>query len=125
MKNGIYSAEFNLGGSTKSTAEGGPGSLQISTYNSSTNTYRYPVTFYANANAAFSGSGSTVPTDNGSTLQVYGTVHSSSLSGTGTRMVVADFNGVLSTEALPQKVITSGTAAPNGGADGDIYLQYV
>jgi hypothetical protein len=23
-----------------------------------------------------------------------------------------------------QKVITSGTAAPSGGADGDIYLQY-
>jgi hypothetical protein len=25
----------------------------------------------------------------------------------------------------PQKVITSGTAAPSGGSDGDIYLQYV
>jgi hypothetical protein len=26
---------------------------------------------------------------------------------------------------VPQKAITSGTAAPSGGVDGDIYLQYV
>jgi hypothetical protein len=25
---------------------------------------------------------------------------------------------------VPQKAITSGTAAPSGGVDGDIYLQY-
>lgn len=104
MRNGIYSTEFNLGGSTKSVNEGGPGSLQISTYNSSTNTFRYPVTYFQNANVAFGGLSTTVPTDNGSTLQVNGTTSVSSLSGIGTRMVVADEDGVLGV----QEISTSG-----------------
>lgn len=101
MKNGIYSTEFNLGGSTKSAGEGGPGSLQISTYNATTFTYRYPMTFFANANVSFGGTSGSVPADNGSTLQVNGTVYASSLTGSGTRMVVADASGVLSTQAVP------------------------
>lgn len=101
MKNGVYSTEFNLGGSTKATNEGGPGSLQISTYNSSTSTYRYPITFFANANVAFGGTSGTVPTDNGSTVQVNGSASISGLAGTGSRMVVASSTGVLSTQAIP------------------------
>lgn len=101
MKNGVYSTEFNLGGSTKSAAEGGPGALQISTYNSTTATYRYPITFFANANVSLGGTSGTVPTDNGSTLQVNGSASVSNLAGTGSRMVVASSTGVLSTQAIP------------------------
>lgn len=101
MKNGIYSTEFNLGGASKSTNEGGPGSLQVSTYNATTGQYRYPITFFANANVSFGGTGSSVPLDNGSTLQVNGSVYASTLVGTGTRMVVASATGVLSTQAIP------------------------
>jgi len=72
MGNGIYSAEFNLGGSSKNTNEGGPGSLQVATYNATTGVTRYPVTFFANGNVAFGGSGNTVLTDSGEALQVRG-----------------------------------------------------
>lgn len=106
MKNGNYSTEFNLGGTTKSAGEGGPGSLQVSTYNASTFTYRYPITFFANANVAFAGNSGSVPTDNGSTLQVNGSVYASSLTGSGTRMVVANASGVLSTQAIPTLSLT-------------------
>jgi hypothetical protein len=36
----------------------------------------------------------------------------------------SDTSGNLSWSTA-QKTITSGTAAPSGGSDGDIYLQYV
>ena len=73
------------------------------------------------------------PTDAGYKLDVNGTGRFSgaitgtsatfnSLAGTGTRMVIADSTGLLSTQA--NIVITSGTAAPTGGNNGDIYLQY-
>lgn len=112
MRNGIYSTEFNLGGSTKSSNEGGPGSLQISTYNSSTNTYRYPMTFFANANVSFGGTTGSVPADNGSTVQVVGSVQASTLVGTGTRMVVASAGGVLGVQAIP-------TGSLQGAVDAD------
>jgi hypothetical protein len=50
----------------------------------------------------------TLPTTDGSNGQVLQT------NGSGTV-----------TWQSAQKTITSGTAAPTGGADGDIYLQYV
>jgi hypothetical protein len=112
MRNGVYSTEFNLGGSTKSSNEGGPGSLQISTYNANTNTFRYPITFFANANVSFGGTLGSVPADNGSTVQVNGSVQSSSLSGTGTRMVVASAAGVLGVQAIP-------TGSLQGAVDAD------
>jgi hypothetical protein len=38
--------------------------------------------------------------------------------------VIADTTGLQTALDVKQKTITSGTAAPSGGADGDIYLQY-
>ena len=59
-------------------------------------------------------------TDNGvDKLQVNGSILGSSIKksgGTSSQVLYAD-GGV--------KQITSGTAAPSGGNDGDIYLQYV
>lgn len=92
MKNGNFSAEFNLGGSTKSANEGGPGSLQVSTYNASTNQYRYPITFFANGNVGLAGSLGSVPADNGNTLQVRGTIQQNSVISA---MVKTDASGVL------------------------------
>jgi hypothetical protein len=112
MRNGVFSTEFNLGGSTKSVNEGGPGSLQISTYNATTNTFRYPITFFANSNVSFGGNLGSVPADNGSTVQVNGSVQSSSLSGSGTRMVVASAGGVLGVQAIP-------TVSLQGAVDND------
>jgi hypothetical protein len=112
MNNGIYSAEFNLGGSTKSAAEGGPGSLAVNTYNSSTNTFRFPVTFFQNGNVAFGGSGSSVLADTGEAFQVRGSARISGLSGSGTRMVVADNNGILSTQTISGGT-TTGTGTTN------------
>lgn len=110
MNNGIYSAEFNLGGSTKSAAEGGPGSLAVNTYNSSTNTFRFPVTFFQNGNVAFGGSGTTVLADTGEAFQVRGSARISGLSGSDTRMVVADLNGILGTQSISGGVVLgSGT----------------
>ena len=39
--------------------------------------------------------------------------------------VISEVTGLQTALDGKQKTITSGTAAPNGGADGDIYLQYV
>jgi len=118
MKNGIYSTEFNLGGVSKSAGEGGPGSLQVSTYNATTFAYRYPVTFFANGNVAFAGPSGSVPSDNGATVQVNGTIYAASLVGTGTRMVVALSTGVLSTQAIPSgstgTVTSVGLTVPTG-----------
>lgn len=72
MWNGIYASEFNLGGATKNVSEGGPGSFQISLYNSSTAAFRYPITAYANGNVVLGGSSATVPADTGESLQVTG-----------------------------------------------------
>lgn len=112
MNNGAYSAEFNLGGSTKSTNEGGPGSLQVVTYFATTNTYRFPLTFFLNGNVAMGGSGSTVLADTGEALQVRGSARITGLAGTGTRMVVADANGILSTQAVSGGT-TTGTGTTN------------
>jgi hypothetical protein len=49
-------------------------------------------------------------TDNGNKLQVNGGISSSSFAGTGTRMVVADANGKLSTQEIP-----------SGGSGGTSY----
>jgi hypothetical protein len=38
--------------------------------------------------------------------------------------VIADVTGLQTALDAKQKTITSGTAAPSGGVDGDIYLQY-
>jgi hypothetical protein len=92
MKNGNFSAEFNLGGSTKSANEGGPGSLQVSTYNATTNQFRYPITFFANGNVGLAGSLGSVPADNGNTLQVRGTIQQNSVISA---MVKTDAAGVL------------------------------
>lgn len=73
MNNGNFSAEFNLGGSTKNTNEGGPGVLQVATYNASTGVTRYPVSFFGNGNVAFGGSGNSVLADTGEAVQVRGT----------------------------------------------------
>lgn len=43
--------------------------------------------------------------------------------GTSGQVLSTDGAGVLSFGSV-QKTITSGTAAPTGGSDGDIYLQY-
>ena len=115
MVNGIYSAEFNLGGSTKATNEGGPGVLQIVTYNSSTGAYRYPVSFFASGNTSFGGSGTSVLTDSGQAIQVRGTGLFTDLAGTGTRMVVADSSGVLSTQAIPSSISLT-TTGDSGAA---------
>lgn len=118
MKNGNYSTEFNLGGASKSANEGGPGSLQISTYNATTFTFRYPVTFFASANVAFAGPSGAVPSDNGATVQVNGTIYAASLVGTGNRMVIALPTGVLSTQAIPSgnsgTVTSVGLSVPTG-----------
>lgn len=37
----------------------------------------------------------------------------------------SDVTGLVAALAAKQKTITSGTAAPSGGVDGDIYLQYI
>lgn len=37
---------------------------------------------------------------------------------------ITDVSGLQTALEGKQKTITSGTAAPSGGADGDIYLQY-
>lgn len=92
MKNGNFSTEFNLGGSTKSSNEGGPGSLQVSTYNATTGAYRYPVTFYANGNVAFAGAQGSVPADNGNTLQVNGTIQQTSVTSS---LLKTNASGVL------------------------------
>lgn len=110
MRNGIYYTEFNLGGATKSNSEGGPGSFQIAHYNSSTAQYIIPITFFANGNIAFAGGTASVPSDQGQTLQVQGSTRISALAGTGTRVVVANASGVLSTGAVSSSITTgSGT----------------
>jgi hypothetical protein len=38
--------------------------------------------------------------------------------------IIGDVTGLQTALDGKQKTITSGTAAPSGGADGDIYLQY-
>jgi hypothetical protein len=129
MKNGIYSTEFNLGGTTKSSNEGGPGSLQVSTYNATTNTYRYPVTFYANGNVAFAGNLGSVPADNGNTLQVNGTIQQSSVTGallkaSASGVLVAAVAGVdyLVSVATPtlDSVTTAGNTTTNAITVGNI-----
>ena len=110
MRNGNYYTEFNLGGASKNTSEGGPGSFQIAHYNASNGQYIIPITFFANGNIAFAGGTAAVPSDQGQTLQVQGSTRISALAGTGTRVVVANASGVLSTGAVSSSIITgSGT----------------
>ena len=110
MRNGNYYTEFNLGGASKNTSEGGPGSFQIAHYNASNGQYIIPITFFANGNIAFAGGTVAVPADQGQTLQVQGSTRISALAGTGTRVVVANASGVLSTGAVSSSIITgSGT----------------
>lgn len=47
------------------------------------------------------------------------------VSGSGTVWTIDNGAVTLAKTTGVQKVITSGTAAPSGGSDGDIYLQYV
>ncbi len=61
-------------------------------------------------------------------LHVVGDARISSLSGVGTRMVVADANGVLNTQAIPAGDITGITAGDgliNGGTTGNVTLDVV
>lgn len=63
-------------------------------------------------------------------LHVVGDVRISSLSGVGTRMVVADANGVLSTQAIPVAAgditgVTAGDGLINGGTTGNVTLDVV
>jgi len=65
--------------------------------------------------------------DNGARLQVSGNASISSLGGTGTRMVVADANGLLSTQAITVGTVTNVTASSplfsSGGATPNITIQ--
>lgn len=47
------------------------------------------------------------------------------VSGSGTVWTIDNGAVTLAKTSGVQKEITSGTAAPSGGSDGDIYLQYV
>ncbi len=62
-------------------------------------------------------------------LHVVGEARISSLSGAGTRMVVADGNGVLSTQALPPAGditgVTAGAGLINGGTTGTVTVDAV
>jgi hypothetical protein len=63
-------------------------------------------------------------------LHVVGEARITSLSGVGTRMVVADLNGVLSTQAIPVSAgditgVTAGDGLINGGTTGNVTLDVV
>jgi hypothetical protein len=65
--------------------------------------------------------------DNGTKLQVSGSASFTDLAGTGTRMVVADASGVLSTQAITVGTVTNVTASTplfsSGGATPNITIQ--
>ena len=65
--------------------------------------------------------------DNGTKLQVSGSASFTDLSGTGTRMVVANASGVLSTQAITVGTVTNVTASTplfsSGGATPNITIQ--
>lgn len=69
------------------------------------------------ANAVNVGIGTNAPTQR---LDVVGNAKVSGLAGTGTRMVVADANGLLSTQAIP----TGGTGTSYWAANGTTGIQY-
>jgi hypothetical protein len=65
--------------------------------------------------------------DNGTKLQVSGSASFTDLAGTGTRMVVANASGVLSTQAITVGTVTNVTASSplfsSGGATPNITIQ--
>jgi hypothetical protein len=60
----------------------------------------------------------------GATSQVLRKVSASDYDTAWGNPAIADITGLQTALDAKQKIITSGTAAPTGGVDGDIYLQY-
>jgi hypothetical protein len=68
-----------------------------------------------------------VATISGNTISDSGIDLPSALAGKANAThshVISEVTGLQTALDGKQKTITSGTAAPSGGADGDIYLQY-
>ena len=65
------------------------------------------MTIHSNGNVGIN-IGSTVPSER---LHVVGNIRSSSLAGSGSRMVVADANGVMSTQAIPTSTTYTGSTS--------------
>ena len=118
IQNGVFGAEFNLGGSTKNVSEGGPGSFQISLFNLSPLTYRYPFTVYANGNVVLGGSNPAVPADTGEALQVAGSGKiTGGLKVTGSLIAPTITGSLQGTASWALNAVTAAFAL-NGGGGG-------